>query len=189
MNHPHVKLWPVTRDMTHSLLWPVLFLFVTCRRLTPKQESAQKADRRKKLSRCSRRESNPRASDHWPVRRSTTELYQRPDTRFGIRFTPLVPQWYVKDAGHSTQSAGGRRQLGNLAGKRLHTQLVRERSSTDVSARWANADWSLPPPLPAPSPYPPSYTPSTPGHTHPQPHTLPPQEWNWRVRADVHLKI
>ena len=29
-------------------------------------------------------------------------------------------------------------------GKRAHTQLVRERSSTVVSARWASVDWSWP---------------------------------------------
>ena len=30
---------------------------------------------------------------------------------FGIRSTPVLPQWHVKDPGHSAKSAGGRLQL------------------------------------------------------------------------------
>ena len=30
---------------------------------------------------------------------------------FGVRSTPVLPQWYVKDPGHSAKSAGGRLQL------------------------------------------------------------------------------
>ena len=33
------------------------------------------------------------------------------DTCFGIRSTPVLPQWHVKDPGHSAKSAGGRLQL------------------------------------------------------------------------------
>ena len=33
------------------------------------------------------------------------------DSYFGIRFTPVLPQYQVKDPGHSAKSAGGRLQL------------------------------------------------------------------------------
>ena len=33
------------------------------------------------------------------------------DSYFGIRSTPVLPQWHVKDPGHSAKSAGGRLQL------------------------------------------------------------------------------
>ena len=30
------------------------------------------------------------------------------DSFFGVRSTPVIPQWHVKDPGHSAKSAGGR---------------------------------------------------------------------------------
>ena len=77
---------------------------------------------------------------------------------FSVSFPPpVLPQWHVKDPGHSAKSAGGRLHLnmhklldptkpewvdyaavqalcGNLSGKRSHTQLVIEHSATLVSA-------------------------------------------------------
>ena len=74
---------------------------------------------------------------------------------FGVRSTPVLLQWHVKDPGHSAKSAGGRLHLNthtpltqrsrsgltalkarrrNLAGKRARTQLVREHSATVVLA-------------------------------------------------------
>ena len=83
---------------------------------------------------------------------------------FCIHFTPVLPQWHVKDSGHSAKSAGGRLHLnthtpltqwswGGLTKplsrhsvgtclETVHTQLVREHSATVVSAGWATVDWS-----------------------------------------------
>ena len=33
------------------------------------------------------------------------------DSHSGIRSSPVLPQWHVKDPGHSAKSAGGRLQL------------------------------------------------------------------------------
>ena len=99
---------------------------------------------------------------------------------FGVRSTPLLPQWHEKDPGHSAKSAGGRLHLNMHTpltqrsrsgltmlsknsvgtyhwGKWAHTQLVREHSATDVSALWTIVDWSWP------------------------------KKWNWWTRADLHL--
>ena len=73
---------------------------------------------------------------------------------FGVRSTPVLPQWNVKEPGHSAKSAGGRLHLNmhtsltqrsrsplsrnsvvNLSGKRAHTQLVREYLAAVASAR------------------------------------------------------
>ena len=83
---------------------------------------------------------------------------------FGVRSTPVLPQWHVKDPGHSARSAYGRlhfnthtpitqrsrsgltmplsRHSAEPIPKRVHTQLVREHSATVVSAHWAIVDWS-----------------------------------------------
>ena len=83
---------------------------------------------------------------------------------FGVRSTPVLPQWHVKDPGHSVKSAGGRlhsnthtpltkrsrsgltmplsRQNVGIYQERAHTQLVREHSVTVVSARWTAVDCS-----------------------------------------------
>ena len=83
---------------------------------------------------------------------------------FGVRSTPVLPQWHVKDPGHSAKSAGGRLHLNThtpltqrsrsgltmpLSRHSLgtypetaHTLLVREHSATVVLARWAAVDWS-----------------------------------------------
>ena len=37
------------------------------------------------------------------------------DSYFGIRSTPVLPQWHVEDPGHSAKSAGGRLQLNMYA--------------------------------------------------------------------------
>ena len=82
---------------------------------------------------------------------------------FGVRSTPVLPQWHIKDPGHSVKSAGGRLHLTthtpltqrcwlcHCAGivwepirKRAHAQLIREHSATVVSVCWANLDWSWP---------------------------------------------
>ena len=34
---------------------------------------------------------------------------------FGVRSTPVLPQWYVKDPGHSAKNAGGRLHLNTRA--------------------------------------------------------------------------
>ena len=80
-------------------------------------------------------------------------------------FHPLLPQWHVKDPSHFAKSAGGRLRLSTYIQlwptevgvswqlrcpgivwepiwKRAHMQLVREHSTTVVSARWATVDWS-----------------------------------------------
>ena len=44
---------------------------------------------------------------------------------FGVRSTPILPQWYVKDPGHSAQSAGGRCWLH----LNTHTPLIQQRRS------------------------------------------------------------
>ena len=83
---------------------------------------------------------------------------------FAVRSTPVLPQWLVKDPGHSAKSAGGRFQLNthtpltqrsrrgltmplsrHSVGTNLetahtqpvreHSQLVGEHSATVVSAR------------------------------------------------------
>ena len=85
---------------------------------------------------------------------------------FGVRSTPVLPQWHIKDPGHSAKSAGGRLHLNThipvtqqsrsvLAmllsrhsvgpvRKWAHTQFLREHLVTVISARWANVDWSWP---------------------------------------------
>ena len=79
------------------------------------------------------------------------------DILFGVRPTPVLPQWHVKDPSFSAKNAGGRLypntltpstkrgrggltmlltySVGILSWKRAHTQLVRKRSATVVSAR------------------------------------------------------
>ena len=42
---------------------------------------------------------------------------------FGVRSTPVLPQWRVKDPGHSTKSAGGRLHLNT------HTPLTQRSQS------------------------------------------------------------
>ena len=82
---------------------------------------------------------------------------------FGVRSTVVLPQWHVKDPGHSAKSASGRLLLNthtpltqrSRSGltmplsrhsvrkrKRAHTQHVRQHSATVFSARWATVDWS-----------------------------------------------
>ena len=81
---------------------------------------------------------------------------------FGVRSTPVLPQWHVKYPVHSAKSAGGRLHLNTHTPlthrvgwlcrcpgrvwesirKCVHTQLVREHSATVVSARWDTVDWS-----------------------------------------------
>ena len=94
---------------------------------------------------------------------------------FGIRSTPVLKQWHVKDPGHYAKSASGRLCLSTHTlltqrcwseltmplyivwesiRKRAHTQLVREHSAT--VAGWATVDWSWPK--------------------------------EWHARADLHLK-
>ena len=41
------------------------------------------------------------------------------DSCFGVRSTPVLPQWHVENPGHSAGGAGGRLQLGT------HTPYVR----------------------------------------------------------------
>ena len=91
---------------------------------------------------------------------SSPESTLCPDPLFCVRSTPVLPQWHVKDPGHSAKSAGWQvtpkhaytrtlnptksewadyaaiqAQCGNPIRKRAHTQLVREHSATVVSAR------------------------------------------------------
>ena len=42
---------------------------------------------------------------------------------FGVRSTPVLPQWYIKDPGHSAKSAGGRLHLN------MHTPLTQRSRS------------------------------------------------------------
>ena len=42
---------------------------------------------------------------------SSPELTLCADSFFGVRSTPALPQWHVKDPGHSDKSAGGRLSL------------------------------------------------------------------------------
>ena len=87
-------------------------------------------------------------------------------TLIGCSFHPVLPQWRVKDSGHSAKSVGGRLHLntytpltqrsrtgltmlsrhsvGTCQRKRAHAQLVRKHSATVVSAHLATvADLSL----------------------------------------------
>ena len=49
---------------------------------------------------------------------------------FGVRTTPVLSQWHVKDAGHSAKSAGGRIHLNT------HTTLTkRSRSGLTMLSR------------------------------------------------------
>ena len=81
---------------------------------------------------------------------------------FGVRSTPVLPQWHVKDPCHSAKSAGRRLHLNTYTSltqqvgvgwlchcpgivwesirKRAHTQLIREHSVTVVSTCWATVD-------------------------------------------------
>ena len=85
---------------------------------------------------------------------------------FSVRSTPMLPQWHVKDPGHSANNAGGRLHLNmhtpltqrswsgltmhcpgivwELVGKLVHTQLIKEHPVMVVSAHWADEDWSCP---------------------------------------------
>ena len=49
----------------------------------------------------------------------TAEEFSSPGSTFcadfGIRSTPVLPQWHVKDPGQSNESAGGRLQLNTPA--------------------------------------------------------------------------
>ena len=85
---------------------------------------------------------------------------------YGVRSTPVLPQWHVKYPGHSAKSAGGRLHLNmqtpltqrSRSGLTIplfrhsegtyqewaHTQLVRVYSATVVSARWATVNGSWP---------------------------------------------
>ena len=51
------------------------------------------------------------------------------DSHFGIRSTPVLPQWHVKDPGHSAKSAGGRLQLNT------HTPYVCGMLYTELAPR------------------------------------------------------
>ena len=84
----------------------------------------------------------------------------------GVRSTPVLPQWYLYDPGHSANSAGGWLHLNTLTPStqrsrsgltmpllrhsvgtvrnRNHMRLVREHSATVIWARWATVDWSWP---------------------------------------------
>ena len=85
---------------------------------------------------------------------------------FGVRSTPVRPQWHVKDLGHSCKSAGGRLHLNThtpltqqsrsgltmpLSRHSVGTyhetsshEFIREHSATVVSARWATVARSWP---------------------------------------------
>ena len=49
---------------------------------------------------------------------SSSELTLCADSLFGVRSTPMLPQWHIKDPGHSAKSAGGRLHLNT------HTPLT-----------------------------------------------------------------
>ena len=40
------------------------------------------------------------------------------DSYFGVHSTPVLPQWHIKDPGHSAKCAGGRLQLN------MHTPYI-----------------------------------------------------------------
>ena len=80
---------------------------------------------------------------------------------FGVRSTPVLPQWHVKDPGHSTKSAGGRLHPNTHAPltQRCRGELTMPLSSrseetyqetsshatrlgTIISGRSATVDWS-----------------------------------------------
>ena len=86
---------------------------------------------------------------------------------FRVCSITVLLQWHVKDPGHSAKSTGGwiqlkkqtpwsRQILSGLTmlsrhsvgtyhlGRQAHTQLMREHSTTVVSACWATVDWSWP---------------------------------------------
>ena len=85
---------------------------------------------------------------------------------FSVCFTPVLPQWHIKDPGHSAKSADSRLHLNtytpltqwsrsgltmplsNIVGepirKRAHMQFIRECSVTVILARWATVDWFWP---------------------------------------------
>ena len=45
---------------------------------------------------------------------SSPDLTLCADTFFSVRSIPALPQWHVKDTGHSAKSAGGRLHLNTL---------------------------------------------------------------------------
>ena len=76
---------------------------------------------------------------------------------FGVRSTPVLPQWHVKDPGHSAKSAGGKLHLNT------HTPLTqRSRSSltvlsghsvetyegNELTGNWSGNSWPEPSQLP-----------------------------------------
>ena len=85
---------------------------------------------------------------------------------FGVRSTPVLLQWHIKDPGHSAKSAGGRLYLNTHTPltqqspseltmlspgivwepirKRAHKQLTRKHLVTVVSACWATVEGSWP---------------------------------------------
>ena len=100
---------------------------------------------------------------------------------FGVRSTPVLPKWHVKDPGHSAKSAGGRLHLNthtpstqpsqsgltvlwrnnveayHRGNRPAHMQFIREHPATVISASWAIVVWFW--------------------H----------QKWNWWKGTDVHL--
>ena len=94
---------------------------------------------------------------------SSSELTFCGYTYFGDCSTPVLPQWHVKDPCHPAKKCRWRvtpknaynldltksewafqAWCENLLGKGAHTQLLRERLSTVVSACWVTGDWSWP---------------------------------------------
>ena len=86
----------------------------------------------------------------------------------GVRSAPVLSRWHAKDPGHSAKSAGGRLYLnthapttkqnqsgltmplsrhsvGTYKGISLHQymQLIRNHSTTVVSAHWVTVDWLI----------------------------------------------
>ena len=54
------------------------------------------------------------------------------DSYFGIRSTPVLPQWPEKDPGHSAISAGGRLQLNSMHPMCVALHKVREAEKQDT---------------------------------------------------------
>ena len=120
------------------------------------------------ISMLERRTRNRKVTSSNPGRRDGRIFFSRVNfvcwLLFGVRSTPVLPQWHVKDPGYSAKSAGSRLHLDTHTPlsqrsrsvltmplsrhsvgpirKRAHTTLDREQSATVISVHWTTLDWS-----------------------------------------------
>ena len=86
------------------------------------RESAQKVDSVRKIP-CRTGESNLRRQRAGPMLYQLSYIHVRTLIRCPFH-PPVLPQWHVKDSGHSAKSAGGRLHLNT------HTPLTQKKSES-----------------------------------------------------------